>query len=316
MKKVKYLLSLILVLAFVISLTSCYVISGQTMKTIKGTYKLTKYTYTPSHERKEGYTERTHDYVNDAEYKYEDYLVITGTDKGYYVHKDASGESYIKEVTLSYEYSKDNPSKIEYIVFNDSITVNDDDCETNRLGVSKKILNYAKSAFDFTQLITKKPMRSEALSIKWEKVDNATDLSFVNKQISDTKFYKYSAFARRGIYELTAMRNVESSEYLVVPYQYYYIVVDTADGVNTAKVYYATKEAPTEQITRTLSYSAKDDFSTMTIDGKVWSLEPQWSSYYLCIDEGIENQYRLVNSDISDASINSLIANRIPSTTN
>lgn len=52
MKKVKCLLSLILVLAFVISLTSCYVISGQTMKTIKGTYKLTKYTYTPSHERK------------------------------------------------------------------------------------------------------------------------------------------------------------------------------------------------------------------------------------------------------------------------
>ena len=316
MKKVKCLLALILVLASIVSLTSCYVISGQTMKKFKGTYKLTKYTYTPSHERKEGYTERTHDYVNDAEYKYEDYLVITGTDKGYYVHKDASGNSYIKEVTLSYEYSEDKPSKIEYIVFNDSITVNDKDCETNRLGVNKKALNYAKSAFNFTQILTDKPMRSEALSIRWEKVDNATDLSFVNEQIGNTKFYKYSAFARRGIYELTAMRNVETSEYLDVPYQYYYIVVDTADGVNTVKAYYATKEAPTEQITRTLAYSAQDDFSTMTIDGKVWSLEPQFLSYYISETDGIENQYRLVNNDISDTSIASLISNRLPSTSN
>ena len=98
MKKLRSIFAFILVFAALLSLTSCYIISAQPMKKVAGTYKLTTYTYTPTYERKEGVTPTTYDYVNDEKYKYEDYLVITGTGNGYYVHKDASGDKYVKEI--------------------------------------------------------------------------------------------------------------------------------------------------------------------------------------------------------------------------
>ena len=317
MKKIKCLLALILVLASIVSLAGCYIISGQTMNKVKGTYKLTKYTYIPSHERKDGYTPRTFDYVNDEEYKYEDYLVVTGSNMGYYIHKEANGDSYIKEVTLSYEYNSENTSKVEYIIFNDSISVNSDEGGTHRLGVNKKVLNYNKNAFDFTQVITKKPMRSEDISVRWEKVDNATDLSYAKDQVGNLKFYKYQAFAARGVYELSAILNTETNEILTIPYQYYYIVIDTADGVDTATVYYMDPPAEDDagvvsQGKKTVTFSASEDFKTVTIDGKVWNIDPQWNSYYSSVISNQESQLRLVSHDISDASINSLIENKMP----
>ena len=158
MKNIKRLLALMLLLSFLLSAVGCYFISGQRMRNVKGTYKLTHYTYTPKYERREGYTPKTTDYINDEEYKYEVYLVVTGTGTGYYVHKDAGGNAYVKEVTLRYEYSSDDSSKVEYVIFNDAISVNKDD-GFNRLGVAKNNLNYTKNAIDYTELFTKRPLR-------------------------------------------------------------------------------------------------------------------------------------------------------------
>ena len=101
MKKAKYLLVALLILSFALSAVSCYMISAQSMNKLKGTYKLTHYTYTPKYERKEGYSPKTIDYVNDEKYLYEDYLVITGSSVGYYVHKDANGNNYVKEISFT-----------------------------------------------------------------------------------------------------------------------------------------------------------------------------------------------------------------------
>ena len=283
------------------------------MNKLQGTYKLTKYTYTPAYERKEGYTPKTYDYVNDEEYKYEDYLVITDSDTGYYVHKDASGEAYVKEVTLSYEYSEEKAGTVEYVIFNDSITVNADEGGYNRLGIAKKNLNYSKASFDYTQLITKIPMRSESLSIRWEKVDEATDLSYVNEQIKDMKFYKYSAFAKRGIYSLSVLDKDTGLQSAENANQYYLIVIDTADGVTTADVYYATKEAPTEQLKRTVTFSSSEDYSTLTVDGVAYGvISYLGGNYYQHETEAATTQIRLISNDISKASLDNLVSASLP----
>ena len=312
MKKIKHLIALVLVMALTLSFTGCFVISAQKMSNLKGTYKLTTYTYTPSHERKENVTPKTYDYVNDEQYKYEEYLVITGTDKGYIVHKDASGESYVKEVTLKSEYSEENPKKIEYVTYNDSLTVNSDESGLNRLGVAKGNLNFNKASFDFTQLITKKPMRSEALSVKWEKVSKATDLSYASAQVGGTKHYKYAAFAVRGLYEINTYMVTETLEHLN-PYQYFYIAIDTADGVNTANIYYATVEAPFEQIKRTVSFAANEDYKTLFIDGNEWRVDPQFSKGYYKTEYDIYTiQVRRAGNEISEADVQRYISQKLP----
>ena len=128
MKTIKRLFAATLIAALMLTLAGCYTISGQKMKNVRGTYKLTSYTYTPTYERKEGYTPRTYNYLEDEEYQYEDYLIITGTGMGYYVHKEAGSAAYVKEVTLSYEYDEEDSSKVEYVIFNDALTVNESSC--------------------------------------------------------------------------------------------------------------------------------------------------------------------------------------------
>lgn len=313
MKKIKHLLAFLLIIGFVVSMAGCYLISSQTMNKLKGTYKLTNYTYTPSYERKEGYTPKTYDYVNGEEYKFEDYLVITGQSMGYYIHKDAKGDCYVKEVTLKYEYDQEDSSKVSYIVYNDSITVNSDS-DVNRMGVNKRILNYSKNAFDYTQLLTKKPMRSEDLSVRWEKVDDATDISYAISQVGNAKYYKYEAYAARGIYELSYVKNAATQEYLENPYQYYFISVDTADGTNTATVCYATKEAPTEQVKKTVSFSVSEDYGTLTVDGVVWTRDALVKTTLKSVADGFENQMNIASYDVTDKSLESLITNRMPVT--
>ena len=278
------------------------------MSKLKGTYKLTSYTYTPKHERKEGYTAKTRDYINDAEYKYEDYLIITGTGQGFYAHKDASGESYVKEITLRYEYSQDDSSKIEYVIFNDSITVNADDGGVNRLGVSKKQLNYTKAAFDYNELITKKPMRSESISVRWEKVDNATNLSFVNRQLSNMKYYKYDAFCVRGIYEISSVVDLSTNDILLQD-ERCFIVVDTANGVTTADSYFRLSDGEVTSASATkASFSANEDFSVLTIDGNEWCADTlRGKGYYTFTDGNYDYSLRLLTNDISDSTVQSYI---------
>ena len=301
MKNFKKLLSVILVIALAVSLASCYVISGQKMRAVQGTYKLTTYTYTPAHERRDGYTPTTYDYVNGEKYMYEDYLVVTGTSTGYYVHKDASGEAYVKAVTLRYEYDTEDSSKVNYVIFNDSITVNSDEGGDNRLGVNKDSFVYSKAAFDYTELITKRKMRTDSLSVHWEKVSKATDLSYVTEVLGSIKSYDYKSFSMRGIYERTDLPTGE--ETAATEYLYYFYRIDTAEGITTATVYYATADDPNSPVKRTVTLAHADDYSTFTIDGEVWTLEAMSNNTYKIEGASIS----LIARNVSDSYIESLI---------
>lgn len=315
MKKFRILLVALLVIAFVATLTGCYMISGQKMDKLKGTYKLASYTYTPSYERKEGHTPNKYDYINDEKYLYEDYLIITGTSTGYYVHKEANAPAYVKEVTLSYEYSTEDSSKVEYVTYYDALNAGSTTNNGNHLGVSRGGLNFSRPAFDYTQLFTGKKMRSEDLYVRWEKVDKATDLSYVKKQLGELKEYSYEAYAVRGIYELGNPTEIETGNVQESPYQYCFYVIDTAKGVTTATVHYALRETPTQQVTKTVSYSADSSWSTMTIESVLWTVDPQWGSYYYSERDGLKYQLTCRSVDISDSMLESLISDRLPTIT-
>ena len=302
MKNTKRLLSALLIVALLaVSLSGCYIVSGQKMRAVKGTYKLTTYTYTPSHERKNGYTPTTYDYVNGEKYMYEDYLIVTGTSTGYYVHTEAGGDNYVKEVTLRYEYDTEDSSKVNYVIYNDSISVNSDDGGTHRLGVNKDSFNYSKSAINYTQLITKKEMSTEAITVRWEKVSKATDLSYISEQLGELKYYEYAAFAKRGVYELTADEDCEQAPL------YTFYVIDTAKGKLCVTLYTATSAG--EPTVERLEISADESLDTLTFDGATWSAD-MYGGY-----TASGALLTKVSSDITEAAIERLIADRLPEDT-
>ena len=311
MKATRILLSILVITALVLSLASCYFITGQDMDDLEGTYKLTSFTYTPSYERKEGYTPTERDYVNGEDYLYEDYLVITGESTGYYAHKDASGQTYVKVVKLSYEYDTDDTDEIEYVTFEDALS-SSNNIEVNKLGVSGDILNYTKSAYDYTTLITKVDMRSESIRVRWEKVSDDTDLSYVEEKLGNLKSYDYEGYKRRGIYELTSVRNTESGEYLDSEYLYLFYVIDTYDGASTATLHYAQASDPEQKFTRTVTFSYSSDLTSLTVGADTWTLESMWGNYYISQSGNMEYHYSLVSNIPTSTALENLIENKMP----
>ena len=282
------------------------------MNELKGTYRLTSYTYTPSHERKEGRTPTTYDYVNDEKYKYEDYLVITGSGKGYYAHRDASGDAYVKEITLRYEYNQENSSRIDYVIYNDALTQGDTTGGISRLGVSGKSLNFSLAAFDYTEPFTKRPMRSDERSVRWEKVDDATDLSYVTEQMGDLKSYSFDAFALRGIYSQDQSFFSETPQdpkipYSDNPYQYYFLVIDTADGVSTAMACYALKDTPDQQVRETLPFHISDDGLTLTVGEQTWTSSPAARNAFARFDGSISWILGIRSHSVTKSALDDLV---------
>ena len=287
MKKIRVILSVLLIAAILAAMSGCFMIHGQRMRNLKGTYELTHYTY------------------KGKQYQYEDYLVITGGAMGYYVRKEADKPAYIKEVKLSYEYDTDDSSKIEYVVFQDALTT-EIESGRNRVGVNGKILNYSRPETELFGVVL------GAISVSWQKVDNATDLSYVEKQLGKLKQYDYEGFAARGIYELNVPTEIETGNAVDSKYQYLYYVVDTAMGVTNAKIYYALKETPTQHIEKTVPFSGSEDWKTLTIDGTVWTIDPMWGIYYYYESEGLKHQITCVDHNISDERLQELIDLRTP----
>ena len=231
---------------------------------------------------------------------------MTGSSIGYYVHKQVGQDAYVKEVTLSYEYSQEDSSKVEYIIYNDSITVNADEGGLNRLGVNRDTLNYTKASFDYTELFTKKEMRSEYLSVSWQKVDRATDMSFVEKQLGTLKKYDYKAFSVRGIYGISTLTNsngVEPSEY-----QYFFYVIDTADGALRATAYYSLTSDPNDQKVREATITKiSDDWSSISLDGEIWTADAFTKGYYNTQIDNVKHTLIQLSHDISYDTLDNFV---------
>ena len=309
MKVLKRMLAVLLTVSLVMTLAGCYLISAQKMKAVKGTYRLTHYTYIPKHEQ--GKTPNTVNYLEDEKYLYEEYLIVTGEGRGYYVHKDANTPAYAKEVTLSYRYSTEDSSRVEYVIFNDALSIHSESGK-NRLGVSKNTLGYSLPAIDYTELISKRKMRSEDLTVRWEKVDSSTDLSYAEEQLGALKRYDYQSFGKRGIYEIGVPINTETGDVMASEYRYAFVVIDPAENATTATAHYARIETPTVPETASVTVTHTGDWATVVLDGVTYTLEPEFGNYYEHESNGARQTLTKVASDLSEDMLSSLIKNRIP----
>lgn len=314
MRKLKVVFTAFAVFMLTVFLVGCYRINGQKMDDLKGTYQLTHYTYTPSYERKEGYTPKTTDYI--TEKGYEVYLVVTGTNKGYYVHKDAETPvAYSKEVALAYEYSQEDSSMVEYVKYKDSIEESTHS-EYNQFGVTKGGLNYQKPGFDYTQILTKKKMRSEDVRKEWKKVDKATDLSYVKKKLGAIKEYDYQAYNIEGVYEMTGYTAVDNTQSIVKsPYQYYFIAIDSSN-LKTATIYYALK-SNLEDVKTTATVTLLDGWNRIKIGDIEWTQGEFGNNYSRVVasdeyNDGVSVKIEIYrnNRDISETCLEELIAQR------
>jgi len=291
--------------------SGCFAINSQKMKRVKGTYQLTNYTYTPSYERREGYTPVTIDYIADR--GYEVYLVVTGDGSGYYVHKDNETTAYSKEVSLSYQYDQEDTSKVSYVKYKDSTESN-----WNDFGVTRNALNYSRPAFDYTEIITKRKMRSESIDKDWKKVDEATDLSYVKSKLGELKEYSYEGWANRGLYELNSYTSADNTMVLLeesFPYLYYYVAFDTSSKM-TATTYYALK-TDNVPVVKTETITLSPDWTKILIGSEEWTAGDWGSSFYQVVGEITEadsfrREMNRIRFDYTLEELESLIASKQP----
>ena len=170
MKKLKVLTPLLLVIAILFLSTSCYIVSGQKMKYVKGTYELTSYT------RTNGKTNAVTDYMETIGYKA--YLVVTGTGEGYYVFTNNTTAPTYRKVTLTYEYNTEDSSKVDYVIYRFQGE------EEQRLGVTRDSLTYSRIAIKLSENIY-----SDGYYMGWKKVSKTLDLSYAEEQLGSLTEY-------------------------------------------------------------------------------------------------------------------------------
>ena len=160
MKKVRFLLAITAFVLIATSVFGCYMISGQPMNKLKGTYELKSYSWT------NGKNNATTNYMVSIEYAA--YLVVTGTSEGYYVWKSTDTSPTKIPVSLTYEYSQEDSSKVEYVYYTR------EGYEPKKFGVNKKNLNFNKPVVKFSETVY-----TNGEEMSFLKVSNATDLSYV-----------------------------------------------------------------------------------------------------------------------------------------
>ena len=163
MRKLKWLTTMLLVAMVMLLSVGCYIISGQKLSKVKGTYQLTSYT------RTNGKTNAVIDYLSRD--GYQAFLVVTGENEGYYVSRDNETEASYRKVSLTYTYSTEDSSKLEYVTYRFAGS------DEQKLGVSYNTLNFSRPAIKLSETIY-----SDGLSMTWTRADKAVDLSYVQAQ--------------------------------------------------------------------------------------------------------------------------------------
>lgn len=308
MKKLRKICMILATALIMVFLAGCYVIQAQSMKNVKGTYQLTSYTYTPSYT----YGRPKPATINYIEEKgYEVYLVVTGTGKGYYVHKDNETPAYSIEVDLTYEYAEEDSSKVEYVKYK---TVLEKEYQTsNKFGVTRGSLNCSNPG-GITLGIKGTPVTA-GYDKNWKKVSDATDLSYVEPKFPNLKKYTNEEWAMNVVFELSSTKNVTTQEWIQEadnPYEYYYIAIDPIE--KQATTYYALKE-DLIQWKETKLITLVDGWNTIQIDGVEWSKMSGSNTYKRTWTEG-EYEYEVelwqVQREWTENSIAEMIQNRMP----
>ncbi len=177
MRKIR-LLSLMLALGLLItSVTGCSLVKAEKMEKVKGTYKLTNLKITDAE------TKEVTDCI--VEKGYEEYFIVTGEEKGYYVHKDNQTEqAYYREVWLTYEYDEEDSSLVKSVAYRYSQYGNSYEY---RFGVAYGGLNFSKPPYN-PQADWLNALDGEEWD--WKKESDAIDLSYATEKLGELVAYQ------------------------------------------------------------------------------------------------------------------------------
>ena len=239
------------------------------------------------------------------------YVVLDGSEKGYYVYGDNATPITCKEIKVEYSKSSNDESKINTVKF--FLNPN------NPTDYDLYYVNYSSSTKKNFLVYKKQAMRSDvfdswnyAKTTEFTQMSKVASISVVNKYIgADLKVIPYALSNIHGINGVNAYASDFSSDY-VFPYVYYYYDIDAANG--TAKIYYALKSdlvqrEETVTLTYDLSKPAEDSKGTLTLGETVFTLS---NSYYASRKEIVNDKeitfdlYRTGENDIKTAIENAM----------
>ncbi len=280
MKKLRSILLACLLGVCSIFASACYITQSQTMKNIQGTYKLTNYKRTDETYDKDDKKVTT---VTDLiETKgLEVYLVVTGNSTGYYAYKANDTQAYVKEVALTYQADSEDGSKYSYVGYKDASAK-----DYENRGVTKNSLNFYRPAI--CGKLFNQPVYQAGYDEHWNKVDKATDLSYVKEQWGEVPVYSYEGWMKEGGYTAYCQYDatlVPEGESFVDPYQYYMFVLDTAKM--KATTYYALASDGVPQ-KKTENVTLVDGWATIRIGEETWTVG-EYGLGYISTEKETEN---------------------------
>ncbi len=280
---IRRLVSLATVLALLILsaavLNSCYVIKSGKMNKIEGTYQLTSYSGKGDYLIERGIVM---------------YMVIRADGTGYYAYKDNTTEPYIAELRCRFTQDTEEAGKYSYV------EIDFGNGEYHNLGIHAptwgKSTNLNSQKPVWKPIEWGKPLEIDYnISVDFLRVDNATDLSYINEEFGKAPTLPYGAKKYDGTYKLEGVFvNDKSPDVATVPdnpYVYYYV---TFDFVNrTAQIYNMSKSNEITSTVRISDIALLYDNGNYRIDvgGKSYVINTLNStlSYSLDIEENIDD---------------------------
>jgi hypothetical protein len=243
----RFAIAVTLILVLLLS-SGCYTVNAVKLKDVVGTYKITSYTSDGT------------DLI--AKKGMEAYLVINSSGKSYYVYRDAKTELYVREIQLRLVQDTENPSKYAYVEYK-----LDHRSDYEKLAINKEILNAHSFHYDW---------RNGSLYqyqdyITFEKVNRATDLSYVKKclgSLPNVLEYGYGLYDGVYSYQYASLTESWFDEPFV------YLFIDLKVAASTADVYYMLKSDEIERVETNLPVTINKGFeTTVTIGEKQMRLE-------------------------------------------
>ena len=120
------------------------------------------------------------------------------------------------------------------------------------------------------------------------------------------------AFSMRGIYELGKSTDTSTGAEADNGYHYYYLIIDTSDGVTSAQCFYSPSDNPNSLSKKTVTFTHSEDFDTLTLDGKCWTLSPNYGTYYVLTEGDVEHKLVRISYEVTEQALMELIEDKLP----
>lgn len=224
----KRILSLTMVLILILSVTAvfsgCYVVRSGKMRQIEGTYQLTIYSGNSDYLTERGMTL---------------YMVLKGDGTGYYAYSSNDTEPHIAELRCRFLNDPDESGKFDYV-------------EIDFDGRGEYVKFAVNASWNSTNLnsqraVWKGSLLDGTLGIDYyihsdfSRVDNATDLSYINEKFGTYDVLPFGALRFNGMYELEEIEYRGDGDTLPEnPYVYAYFTVDVIN--KSIKAWFMTKD--------------------------------------------------------------------------